>query len=164
MRLKYIYFLLILFPAFAKAQSAEEEETEFVPKTFASTRIVCGHSVETLPKRTMDFRIEHRFGDMFGANGGAQNMFGFDNLADIRIALEYGITKNLMVGFGRAKGTNTPFHSLLDGFVKYKILTQGKESPLSLTAVTGATFTYMKATSDISQVSHFPKVSHRFAY
>lgn len=164
MRLKYIYFLLIFFPALSKAQSAEEEETEFVPKTFASTRIICGHSVETLPKRTMDFRIEHRFGDMFGANGGAQNMFGFDNLADIRIALEYGITKNLMVGFGRSKGTNTPFHSLLDGFVKYKIFTQGKESPLSLTAVTGATFTYMKATSDISQVSHFPKVSHRLAY
>jgi len=148
------------------AQSSDDESTEeaFVPKTFASTRIICGHSVETLPKGTMDFRIEHRFGDMFGTNGGAQNMFGFDNLSDIRIALEYGITKNMMVGFGRSKGTSAPFHSLLDGFAKYKILAQGKSSPISLTAVTGLTFTYMKASNDISQVNHFPKLSHRFAY
>jgi hypothetical protein len=163
-KLKGIYFLWFLcsFSRFF-AQTQEEEET-FVPKTFASTRIVCGHSVETLPERTLDFRIEHRFGDMFGVNGGAQNMFGFDNLADIRIALEYGITKNMMVGFGRSKGTNTPYRSLLDGFLKYRVLSQGKESPVSLSAIAGASFTYMTASSDISQVSHFPKTSHRFSY
>jgi hypothetical protein len=161
---KGIYFLwIICSTSFFFAQTQEEEET-FVPKTFASTRIICGHSVETLPERTLDFRIEHRFGDMFGVNGGVQNMFGFDNLADIRIALEYGITKNMMVGFGRSKGTNTPYRSLLDGFLKYRVLSQGKESPISLSAIAGASFTYMTASSDISQVSHFPKVSHRFAY
>ena len=164
MKTKGIYFLwIICSSSFFFAQTQEEEET-FVPKTFASTRIICGHSVETLPERTLDFRIEHRFGDMFGVNGGVQNMFGFDNLADIRIALEYGITKNMMVGFGRSKGTNTPYRSLLDGFLKYRVLSQGKESPISLSAIAGASFTYMTASSDISQVSHFPRVSHRFAY
>ena len=164
MKTKGIYFLwIICSTSFFFAQTQEEEES-FVPKTFASTRIICGHSVETLPERTLDFRIEHRFGDMFGVNGGVQNMFGFDNLADIRIALEYGITKNMMVGFGRSKGTNTPYRSLLDGFLKYRVLSQGKESPISLSAIAGASFTYMTASSDISQVSHFPKVSHRFAY
>ena len=164
MKTKGIYFLwIICSTSFFFAQTQEEEET-FVPKTFASTRIICGHSVETLPERTLDFRIEHRFGDMFGVNGGVQNMFGFDNLADIRIALEYGITKNMMVGFGRSKGTNTPYRSLLDGFLKYRVLSQGKESPISLSAIAGASFTYMTASSDISQVSHFPKFSHRFAY
>ena len=148
------------------AQDAEEEieDESFQPKTFASTRVLCGHSVETLPARTMDFRIEHRFGDMFGGAGGPQNMFGFDNLADIRIALEYGISNDLMVGFGRAKGTAAPYRSLLDGFVKYRILRQGKDVPISLTAVAGSSFTYMKASTDISQVNHFPKLSHRFAY
>jgi hypothetical protein len=163
-KIKGIYFLWILgLTSRFFAQTLEEEET-FVPKTFASTRIICGHSVETLPERTLDFRIEHRFGDMFGGNGGVQNMFGFDNLADIRIALEYGLTKNMMVGFGRSKGANTPYRSLLDGFLKYKVLSQGKESPISLSAIAGASFTYMTASSDLSQVSHFPKVSHRFAY
>lgn len=164
MKTKGIYFLwIICSTSFFFAQTQEEEET-FVPKTFASTRIICGHSVETLPERTLDFRIEHRFGDMFGVNGGVQNMFGFDNLTDIRIALEYGITKNMMVGFGRSKGANTPYRSLLDGFLKYRVLSQGKESPISLSAIAGASFTYMTASSDISQVSHFPKFSHRFAY
>lgn len=164
MTFKGIYFLCILVVPCSLGAQTKEDEDEFVPKTFASTRIVCGHSVETLPKGTLDFRIEHRFGDMFGTNGGAQNMFGFDNLSDIRIALEYGLTKNMMLGFGRSKGTSTPYRSLLDGFFKYRIFSQGKDCPVSLAAITGATFTYMNASTDVSQVSHFPKVSHRFAY
>jgi len=167
MKAKFTYFLwMLIFPLnfFAQQEDTEITDEPFEPKTFSSTRIICGHSVETLPARTMEFRIEHRFGDMFGTNGGAQNMFGFDNLADIRIALEYGVTKDLMIGMGRAKGTATPYRSLLDGFVKYRILRQGKKSPLSLSGIAGLSFTYMTASTDISQVSHFPKISHRFAY
>ena len=167
MNSKITYFLWML--VFSTSFYAQKDDSEIIDepfeiKTFTSSRIICGHSVETLPARTMDFRIEHRFGDMFGTNGGAQNMFGFDNLADIRIALEYGITKDLMVGFGRAKGTASPYRSLLDGFVKYRILRQGIQSPISLSGIAGSSFTYMTASSDIAQVSHFPKVSHRFAY
>lgn len=133
-------------------------------RAFAGTRIISAHSVEMLPKGTMDFRIEHRFGDMFGVNGGAQNMFGFDNLSDMRIALEYGVTNRVMIGVGRCKGTGAPYRSLLDGFVKYKALQQGKSSPVSVSFGAGATFTYMRASEDISQVNHFPSWQHRFAY
>lgn len=167
MNVKITYFLWMLLVSlnfYGQQEEVEVTDEPFEPKTFSSTRIICGHSVETLPARTMEFRIEHRFGDMFGSNGGAQNMFGFDNLADIRIALEYGVTKDLMIGLGRSKGTASPYRSLLDGFVKYRILRQGKKSPISLTGIAGLTFTYMNASSDISQVNHFPKVSHRFAY
>ncbi len=139
----------------------EEENT----KTFNSTRIISGHSVEILPAKTYEMRIEHRFGDIAGAAGGFQTMFGFDNVSDMRIALEYGISEKVMVGFGRCKGTGVPYRSLLDGFFKYKLLDQKKSTvPLSLTVVSGATFTYQKASSDISGVTHFPKVAHRFAY
>ena len=139
----------------------EEENT----KTFNSTRIISGHSVEILPAKTYEMRIEHRFGDIAGAAGGFQTMFGFDNVSDMRIALEYGISEKVMVGFGRCKGTGVPYRSLLDGFFKYKLLDQKKSKvPLSLTVVSGATFTYQKASSDISGVTHFPKVVHRFAY
>jgi hypothetical protein len=113
----------------------------------------------------MDMRIEHRFGDMAGDFGGWENMFGFDNLSDMRIALEYGITDDLMVGFGRSKGTGFPYRSLLDGFVKYRVLRQKKnEIPVSLTLIGGSFFTYMKASSDESQVNHFPRDAHRFSY
>lgn len=159
-----LLFVLISFSKVFFAQSVEEDESEFEIKTFASTRIICGHSVEMLPKGIMEFRIEHRFGDVAGSNGGAQNMFGFDNLTDMRIALEYGITKNFMAGFGRSRGTGFPYRSLVDGFLKYRLLRQGKASPISLSVISGATFSYMKASSDLSLVSSFPKVSHRFAY
>ena len=146
------------------AQDTLSEEYE-EPKTFSSTRIINGHSVETLRKGYMDLRIEHRFGDMAGDFGGWENMFGFDNLSDMRIALEYGVTDDLMLGFGRSKGTGAPYRSLLDGFLKYRILRQEKgKMPVSLTAVAGTFFTYMKASDDISQVNHFPDDVHRFAY
>jgi len=141
-----------------------EDSDDFFPKAFFSTRIVNGHSIETLPKGYMEMRIEHRFGDIAGMNGGYQNMFGFDNLSDMRIALEYGITKDLMVGFGRCKGTGMPYRSLLDGFVKYRTLHQSSKTPFSLAFIGGSSFTYMKASSDESQVNHFPKNSHRLAY
>lgn len=164
---KSIIFSLILFGSLSYAQDSivEIEDPEEEPKTFVSTRVINGHSVETLAKGYLDMRIEHRFGDMFGTNGGYQNMFGFDNLSDMRFALEYGITDDLMIGFGRSKGTNAPFRSLLDGFVKYRVLRQKKgEMPLSISLVSSAFFTYMKASSDESQVNHFPKATHRLSY
>ncbi len=162
---RIILCLTIIFKSLINfAQDTLPDDYE-EPRTFSSTRIINGHSVETLGKGYMDMRIEHRFGDMAGDFGGWENMFGFDNLSDMRIALEYGITDDLMVGFGRSKGTGFPYRSLLDGFVKYRVLRQKKnEIPVSLTLIGGSFFTYMKASSDESQVNHFPRDAHRFSY
>jgi hypothetical protein len=147
------------------SESQDVTDTNRVEDTFYSTRIINGHSTETLRKGVMEFRVEHRFGDIAGDAGGVQTMFGFDNSSDIRIALEYGVTRDLMVGFGRSKGTGVPYKSLLDGFVKYKIIAQKKMgSPVTLSALTTTSFSYMKASSDISQVNAFPKWQHRLAY
>jgi hypothetical protein len=160
------FFFPISFYAQEPAEvTAEEDSYEEPAITFSSTRVVNGHSVETLSKGTYEFRIEHRFGDMAGVNGGVQNMFGFDNLSDMRIALEYGVTDQLMVGFGRAKGTGAPYRSLVDGFVKYKVISQEEnKSPITITAVAGSSFTYMTASPDLGAVSHFPKAVHRLNY
>lgn len=134
-------------------------------ETFHSTRIINGHSIETLEKGVLEFRIEHRFGDLAGSAGGVQNWFGFDNAADIRFAFEYGLTNDLMIGLGRSKGTGAPYSSLVDGFVKYKLLKQGRnQMPLSMTLLATSSLTYMKASSDVTAVQHFPKFAHRFAY
>ena len=83
----------------------------------------------------------------------------------MRIALEYGITDQLMVGFGRSKGTGAPYRSLVDGFVKYKVISQApKQSPISITAVAGSSFTYMTASQDEGDVSYFPNAVHRLNY
>jgi hypothetical protein len=133
-------------------------------ESFSSTRIINGHSVETLDKGVLQFRIEHRFGDIGGPGGGAQTMFGLDNAADIRFAFEYGLTDKMLIGIGRSKGAGNPYRSLIDGFYKYRFLSQGENAPLSLAAIGTATYTYMTASDDIYDVSNFPEWSHRLTY
>ncbi len=153
--------LLLLFTITTTAALSQE-----TTQTFNSTRIINGHSVETLGKRVLEYRIEHRFGDFAGENGGIQTAFGFDNAADIRFALEYGLTKNTMIGVGRSKGNGFPYRSLIDGFFKYKVLTQNKAKgiPVSVALLQTMSLTYMKRVDDISQVAYFPEFYHRLAY
>ncbi len=151
----------VVYEEILDADVAEETPIE----TFYSTRIVNGHSVETLKKGTLEFRIEHKFGDLAGANGGINTLYGLDNVADIRIAFEYGITDKLMVGLGRSRGTSLPYHSLLDGFVKYRLLRQEKDKmPVSVALIGSLFYSYMPASTLVSDVAHFPKQAHRFAY
>ncbi len=160
--MRFLLFSTLL--TFSQVLFAQEEEYE-EPFTFTTTRIINGHSVETLAKGEFDVRIEHRFGDIAGSNGGWQSLYGFDNVSDMRIAAEYGITDELMLGFGRSKGNGNPYRHLLDGFVKYRVLSQYKGSmPLSLSVIGGSSFTYMKASQDEGAVAHFPKAKHRMAY
>ena len=164
--LSFFLFLLSLGSLVAQDEFDFSDEFEDDHKvTFNSPRIISGHSVEVLPEKTFEMRIEHRFGDIAGENGGYQTLFGFDNVSDMRIALEYGVTEKLMLGFGRAKGTGVPYRSLVDGFIKYRILKQNKEDiPVSLSLIGGSSFTYQVSSTDISNVNHFPEVAHRFAY
>lgn len=121
--------LLLCFPISMAAQDINldsllinetqptKPETEFTIGTFKSTTISNGHSVETLTKGVMDFVINHRFGTI---NTGLYEWFGLDN-ATVRIAFDYGITDNLMIGLGHAS-----FDKQYDGFIKYKLLKQSK--------------------------------------
>jgi len=176
------YGLLGLVPLFSFNCFAQEDEFEEldstmniteealatkgpITETFHSTRIINGHSTETLRKKVLEFRVEHRFGDIAGSGGGVQQMFGFDNIADIRLALEYGITDKIMIGLGRSKGAGNPYRSLVDGFVKYRFLDQMKGgSPVSISTMGLMTFTYMKASTDSTQLTYFPKFIHRLSY
>ena len=97
---RYIVILFFTVPCVSFSQDDFDFDNEsFLEmediKTFNSTRIISGHSVETLPEKTFEMRIEHRFGDIAGDMGGYQTLFGFDNVADMRIALEYGFTDKL---------------------------------------------------------------------
>ncbi len=146
------------------APNADDFEEE-VQSTFLSTRIINGHSVEVLEKKVLEFRVEHRFGDLAGDEGGIQTMYGLDNSSDIRLAFEYGITEKIMAGIGRSKGTGEPYRSLLDGFLKYKFLSQKKGGfPFSAAVIGSMFYSYMKASSDVTQVSYFPKNIYRLSY
>jgi hypothetical protein len=119
-----------------------------------------------LKKRQWRYVIAHRFGDIGGDAGGIQTAFGFDNAADIRFGFDFGITDNLMVGIGRLKGSGEPYRSIIEGFTKYRFLTQSKDNkmPVSAAIVGTAYGTYMTASSDELSVTSFPETIHRFNY
>ncbi len=138
-----------------------------VTETFHSTRIINSHSTEVLNKRVWEYRIEHRFGDFAGEAGGVQQAFGFDQAADIRMAIEHGFAQNWMLGFGRSKGIGRPYTSLLDGFIKGRILTQNPEKgiPISLAVVGNMFGTYMKTAEDIESLAYYKSdFARRLAY
>ena len=145
--------------------SVDDFLEEEVIETFNSTRIINGHSVETLKKGVLDFRIEHKFGDLAGSAGGINTLFGLDNVSDIRIAFEYGVSDKFMIGFGRSRGAGVPYRSLLDGLIKYRILHQdNKRVPISLAFIQTISYSYMPQSSLLTEVSSFPKYIYRFAY
>ena len=86
-----------------------------VSATFKGTRIVNGHSIENRKNKELEFIISHRFGRV---NTGFEELFGLDQ-ANIRFALEYGLTDDLTVGLGRSS-----FEKTYDGYLKYSLLKQ----------------------------------------
>jgi len=145
--------------------SQDNTSVEPVEATFNTTRIINGHSNEVLGKGVLEFRVEHKFGDFGGENGGVSTFFGLDNAADIRVAFEYGVTDRIMVGLGRNKGYG-PYRGLLDGFVKGQIFRQSSDNkiPVSLSALLSSTMVYTKASNDPTLVASYPEFSHRLAY
>ncbi len=169
--IRLLTFLGIFLPLLATGQSSGDpgdgEEPERVRNftTFRTTRLVNAHSVETLHAKDLDFRITHRFGDIAGDQGSYHTLYGIDRARDIRIALEYGITENLMIGGGRSKGAG-PWRELFDGFAKFRLLRQTKDfsMPVSLTYVGTVGGSSMEASDEGSSPVAFTKVRHRYTY
>jgi len=110
----------------------------YTTATFKSTRIMNGHSIERMAPGQLDFRISHRFGRV---NTGAYEFFGLDQ-ANIRLGLEYGILKWLMVGVGRGS-----YEKTFDGFAKFSVLRQSdgaKVMPVSVSLFSSASLKTVK--------------------
>ncbi|MBW8685653.1 DUF5777 family beta-barrel protein [Chitinophaga rhizophila] len=173
--MKHIYLLLLGcglgLNAFAQEslEALVEKETvkthEPVIATYKSTRLIQGHSPETLKKRELDFRVAHHFGDLGGEFGGPKTFFGLDNSADVRIAFEYGVTDRIMVGIGRTKGSGS-LTQLYEGLAKYKVLAQTTDDhmPVTVTLFGNAVVSGMTSSTTVSDASYFGKFSDRMSY
>jgi hypothetical protein len=93
----------------------DPKKIDYIKSTFKSTRVISSHSVENLGKGVLDVRILHRFAPL---NTGIYNFFGIDQ-ASMRLGFDYGITNNIMVGFGHSTWQKT-----YDALIKIKILRQ----------------------------------------
>jgi Membrane bound beta barrel domain (DUF5777) len=144
-------------PAFSQDDLMKmlEEETEkdkkpdYATATFKTTRLINGHSVENVAAGVLDFRISHRFGYV---NGGAYELWGLDE-ASMRLGLDYGITKDLMIGIGRST-----YQKQYDGFAKYKILRQSsgtRNMPVTLSAIGSIMYKSLKFDNP-DRINYYP--------
>ncbi|MEM9260123.1 MAG: DUF5777 family beta-barrel protein, partial [Bacteroidota bacterium] len=147
-------------------------QRERVDRTFKDTRAVNLHSVETLPKGKLDVRISHRFGDMFGDNGGWPTFYGLETAADVAIGADYGFSNSLTIGLYRTKGSGaTPngeagLRQNLNLVAKARVLHQEINGfPFSASLVGNATFsTAQRIEGNDNLVQSFPKFAHRMAF
>ena len=164
--MRNILFLLLICSCNLSAQR------ERVYRTFKDTRVVNVHSVETLPKGKLDVRISHRFGDMFGDDGGFKTFYGLETAEDVAIGAEYGFTDNFNMGIYRAKGagrtpeSNSGLRQNLNLVAKLRFLHQETEGfPFSATVVGTVTMsTAQKIDDNVDLVQSFPKFAHRMAF
>ncbi len=177
MRSKVLFYCLLLVTISLKAQEEDllsllaEEDTgpKKVYATFKTMRIANAQTIETVKKKHLDFRILHRFGNIYDAtvpnpiNNTFQTFFGFDQLTDIRFSFDYGLTDNICVGIGRNK-----MNKLFDGNLKWRILEQTTDfkMPISLAFYESVGYSFAPTNELYSGiVKDFPTDErHRFNY
>lgn len=116
------------------AEEAKSAEPDYVRATFKTTRVINFPSCETIGKKMLDFRINHRFGEL---NTGVKNAFGLDGPAGIRLGLDYGVTDWMTVGIGRSS-----FEKLIDGAVKVRVLRQTVDGKMPVSVTYQGTMNY----------------------
>lgn len=137
-----------------KLLGEEKPKREITKNAFKSTRVINSQSMEFLSPGTMDFIILHRFGQI---SEGMGNFFGLDQ-ASMRMALDFGIMQNLMVGVGRST-----YKKELDAFIKYAPIRQStglNNFPVTIAVSAGTTLNTLPW-SDPSRNNYF---SSRLAY
>jgi len=132
----------------------EKAPKEFVYATFKTTRIINLQTTETAGRRSLDYRIQHRFGEL---NTGANNAWGIDGPANLYMSLEYSHDGRLMASIGRSS-----MDKLSEGFLKYRLIRQGLKggSPLSVTLFSAMNYT---ATRDPNKITNgYDKYANRW--
>ena len=135
-------------------ESEDKNVVNYTTATFKTTRLVNGHTVENVGKGVLDVKISHRFGTL---NKGGYELFGLDN-ATMRMGLDYGISKRLMVGAGRST-----YQKTYDAFLKFKLLRQStgkKNMPFTVSYVGTVALMTLKW-ADTSRKNYF---SSRLSY
>jgi len=117
----------------------KNNQTDYTTATFKTTRLINGQSIENVGAGLLDVKISHRFGSL---NKGAYELWGLDN-AQMRMGVDYGINRWLMVGVGR-----NSFEKTYDGFIKSKIIRQSTGQKNMPIAVSAAISTMWKTVKD----------------
>lgn len=130
-------------------EDPKNEPAKKVYATFKTTKIVNAQNIETVKKRNLDFRVTHRFGNIYNSssnnalNEAAHGAFGLDNSTDIRMSFDYGITDELTIGIGRSK-----YREMNDATIKWRFLTQRENNSIPLSICFYGNLGYTSMTTD----------------
>lgn len=137
--------------------------------TFKTVRLGNIQTTECIKSRHLDFRILHRFGNVYNTalsnplNQSAQNLFGLNQVSDVRFSLDYGITSHLSVGLGHSS-----YNKLVDANLKWRILQQynTRIRPLTMVLFLSAGYSHMPTASLYAGVykNFETREAHRFNY
>ncbi|KQR69802.1 DUF5777 family beta-barrel protein [Pedobacter sp. Leaf176] len=166
-----LYLLTFFFPAVVFAQDSLENaldmpvEKKNVKATFKAPKLINIQTNETIYKNEMDFRVDHRFGDIAGNAGGIKNFFGLDQSTDIRIGFDYGISDRFSAGIARAKGAGI-VTQLYEGNLKYRLLEQttDEKMPLAVTLFGSTTIAAVKTSTDPTAANAYSEFQDRLVY
>lgn len=104
------------------------QDTNTKVSTFKSSRLALGQSTEQLAKRELQFRVSHLFGRI---SDGIQELFGLDQMYNLDLSLEYGITDRIQVGLARSNDFNKTVQMTLKAAVMQQTAPSG--APVSIT-------------------------------
>jgi hypothetical protein len=160
MVLKYsLIFLAIILISISSFGQETDEDTGKLPvkSTFTAGVLIETPTIMSPPAQSLVLNIQHRFSNM---ENGISDIFGIYGAANTRLALSYGITDNIMLGFASEK-TN----KLQEIFWKIAILKQTRSGniPVSISY-------YGNIVADANEKSKFYpgensyKFIHRLSY
>jgi hypothetical protein len=141
-----------------------------IVSVFESSRLILSQSTETVKKNNLNFLVIHRFGDFAGNGGGGKYFFGLDDVADLYMGFEYGLTNNLNIDIGRS--TVPLIGGLVNIELKYALLHQANNdgSPLAITVIGetgtrlyGSYVNFSDRNSYFAQAIFARKFSHSFS-
>jgi len=176
--MKKLLLLLFSFTAiqvFAQNDTIniKEDKKEEAPpvKVFYSQKLINAKTVEVLRKGVLDFTVSHNFSDIAGSNGGIRRFFGLDNVADVKISFQVGLSDRFNLLAARTRGSNVYVNTysvvqqLWELGLKWQLAKQAADPnhPLSITVFANTVVSAMQAFHDDSSASDFEGFSDRLS-
>ena len=129
---------------FAELDALSPPEAVEVIAVFKSTRVLFSQSTERVKKKQLQFRVSHLFNDI---SSGPRNFFGLDDLTNMHLSFDWGVTDRIQLGLAR---TNKP-DKTFQFSSKFSLMRQSKgpkSFPISISLYGGL---------DVKTVKYFPK-------
>lgn len=123
-----VLLFLFIFTFNVEAQMERKRANVVEPvESFWTPTLISQTTTEGLQARNLNVTIMHSFG--IATSNAIDNFFGLDNIQNVRLGLDYGITDRWSVGIGRSSLFN-----VVDLRTKYALLRQNSDNstPISL--------------------------------